>query len=171
MAIISSFNILGDTQARVLILGSMPSVQSLTKQQYYAHPRNAFWKIMAALFNDYTPLGYGQGQQVLQARGVVIWDVLKSCQRQGSLDSAIEKDSMQMNDFNVFFAEHPSVIQVYFNGGTAESLYKKHIWPVLAEQYKSLAYTRLPSTSPAYAAMSYQKKLAAWTVLQKVINQ
>ncbi len=171
MTMMSSFNSLGNTQARVLILGSMPSVQSLTKQQYYAHPRNAFWKIMAALFNDYIPLDYDQGQQVLQAKGIVIWDVLKSCQRQGSLDSAIEKNSMKMNDFNVFFAEHLSVTQVYFNGGTAESLYKKHIWPVLAAQHKSLAYTRLPSTSPAYAAMSYQKKLAAWTVLQKVINQ
>ncbi len=171
MTVSHSFNSLGDTQARILILGSMPSVQSLAMRQYYAHPRNAFWPIMAALFNEGQPLAYLQGQYMLQEKGVAIWDVLKSCMRKGSLDAAIDKRTMKMNDFNMFFAEHSSVTHIFFNGGTAEHLYKKYIWPTLAAQHQSLVYTRLPSTSPAYAAMRYQEKLAAWRVLQAVLNQ
>ncbi|MCK5354176.1 MAG: DNA-deoxyinosine glycosylase, partial [Methyloprofundus sp.] len=92
MTVINGFNLLGNDKARVLILGSMPSVTSLAKQQYYAHPRNAFWRIMAALFNEGKPLSYQQGQILLQAEGVAVWDVLKSCDRQGSLDADIKKN-------------------------------------------------------------------------------
>ena len=162
MTTINSFNLLANSQAQVLILGSMPSVTSLEKQQYYAHPRNAFWAIMYALFNNKQPLSYAQGEQLLQANGIAVWDVLKSCTRQGSLDSAIEKPSIIVNDFAALFANLPYLQAVFFNGGTAHTLYKKHVLPSLPLSYQHLQYTQLPSTSPAYAAMCYADKLLAW---------
>ncbi|NOQ14950.1 MAG: DNA-deoxyinosine glycosylase [Methyloprofundus sp.] len=166
MTQISGFNILGNQKAQLLILGSMPSVTSLEKQQYYAHPRNAFWPIMAALFNEDKLLDYQQGQLLLQAQGIAVWDVLKSCVRQGSLDSAIDKNSMEINDFISLFKTFRQIRCVFFNGGTAESLYKKNVYQRLPVEYRTLNYAKLPSTSPAYAAMCYKDKLAAWTALK-----
>jgi len=166
MATIEGFNLLGDDQARTLILGSVPSVISLDEQQYYAHPRNAFWPIIAALFNQGVALDYQQGQQILIEQKIAVWDVLKSCRRQGSLDSAIEKHSITANDFLDFFDVHKGVGRVFFNGGTAERLYKAHVWRALPVSTQTLSYTKLPSTSPAFAAMSYADKLAAWAVIK-----
>ena len=166
MTEITGFNSLGDKNARILILGSMPSVISLEKHQYYAHPRNVFWRIVAALFNEGKPLDYQQGQQLLQAEGIAVWDVLKSCFREGSLDSDIEKNSIEINDFITLFRAFKQINCVFFNGGTAELLYKKNVYPLLPKEYRTLNYTKLPSTSPAYAAMSYEDKLAAWAVLK-----
>ena len=166
MTDIKGFNLLGNNKARVLILGSMPSVISLEKQQYYAHPRNAFWRIMAALFNQNKPLSYQQGQLILQAEGVAVWDILKSCHRPGSLDADIDSHSAEVNDFATLFKEFTRLRSVFFNGATAESLYKKQVFPLLPTKYKTLSYTKLPSTSPAYASMCYADKLNAWTVLK-----
>ncbi|NOR79692.1 MAG: DNA-deoxyinosine glycosylase [Methyloprofundus sp.] len=168
MTEINGFKLLGNKKAQVLILGSMPSVTSLEKQQYYGHTRNVFWRIMAALFNEDKALNYQQGQQLLQVEGIAIWDVLKSCERQGSLDADIKKNSIKINDFIAFFEVFKQVRFVFFNGGTAELLYKKHVYPLLPVKYRTLNYTKLPSTSPAYAAMCYQDKLAAWTALKKL---
>jgi hypoxanthine-DNA glycosylase len=156
----TGFNLLGNNKARILILGSMPSVVSLEKQQYYAHPRNAFWRIMAAMFNQDKLITYHHAEQFLKAQGIAVWDVLKSCARQGSLDSAIEKDSIEVNDFIALFTAFPRIKYVFFNGGMAESLYKKYVYQGLPAEYRSISYTKLPSTSPAYAAMHYQDKLA-----------
>lgn len=165
---IQSFNVLGNAQARTLILGSVPSVASLAEQQYYAHPRNAFWPIIAALFNQGMNLDYQQGQQILIEQNIAVWDVLKSCARQGSLDSAIEKSSITANDFVGFFEVYKGVERVFFNGSTAERLYKAHVWRALPIAKKTLSYTKLPSTSPAFAAMSYTAKLAAWAVIKEM---
>ena len=170
MTEIKGFNLLGNNKARVLILGSMPSVTSLTKHQYYAHPRNAFWRIMAALFNKDKPLSYQQGQLLLQTEKIAVWDVLKSCHRLGSLDADIEKDSIEVNDFISLFKEFTLLKFVFFNGGTAELLYKKQVYPHLPIEYKTLSYTLLPSTSPAYASMRYEDKLVAWAVLKTCIK-
>ena len=166
MTEISGFKLLGNDKAQILILGSMPSVSSLEKQQYYAHPRNVFWRIMAALFNENMPLDYQQGQLLLQEEGIAVWDVLKSCVRQGSLDSAIGKNSMEINDFITLFKTFKQIKFIFFNGGTAAVLYKKNVYPLLPIEYKTLSHTQLPSTSPAYAAMCYEDKLAAWSVLK-----
>jgi len=166
MAMIQGFNLLGNDQAHTLILGSMPSVTSLAKQQYYAHPRNAFWPIIAALFNQGVALDYQQGQQILIEQKIAAWDVLKSCTRQGSLDSEIEKNSITANDFVDFFDVYQGIGRVFFNGGTAESLYKKHVWCALPVSNQTLNYIKLPSTSPAFAAMSYADKLAAWAAIK-----
>jgi hypoxanthine-DNA glycosylase len=142
--------------ARILILGNMPGVRSLEAQQYYAHPRNTFWRITGELF-DFDPTSpYRARVAALTAAGVAVWDVLKHCRRAGSLDASVEPDSMVPNDFGAFFAAHSALTQVYFNGAAAEKNYRR-----LVIAGESLRYLRLPSTSPAHTAR-YDVKLAAW---------
>ncbi len=171
MNAIKGFNVLGDHQAKILILGSMPSVTSLQKQQYYAHSRNAFWRIMAALFNNAKPLDYLQVQSLMEAEKIAVWDVVKSCVREGSLDSAIEKESIEVNDFIRLFKVFKQVKWIFFNGSTAQKLFKGNVYQQLPAEYKTLSYTKLPSTSPAYAAMRYEDKLAAWAVLKTLCRE
>jgi hypoxanthine-DNA glycosylase len=142
--------------ARLLILGNMPSVMSLTAQQYYGNPRNGFWRITGDIFgfDPYAP--YGDRVAALCRRRVAVWDVLRSCRRRGSLDSAIEPDSMAANDFESFFDAHPAVDRIVFNGAAAEKNFVR-----LAGVDRPLRYDRLPSTSPAQT-MRYEDKLRAW---------
>ena len=147
---------------KVLVLGSMPSETSLLKQQYYGHPRNAFWPIMGVLFAALPELAYDQRKAILVQKGIAVWDVLKTCKRPGSMDSDIEMASVETNDFVSFFASHPMLKQVFFNGGKAENVYKKYIEPELSSRFDYIHYHRLPSTSPAYASMNLQQKIAAW---------
>jgi hypoxanthine-DNA glycosylase len=134
----------------------MPGVKSLDAQQYYAHPRNAFWRIAAELFGFDRAAPYPARVSALTAAGVAVWDVLKHCRRIGSLDASVELESMVANDFEEFFAAHPTITHVYFNGAAAEKNYRR-----LVTAGDSLRYTRLPSTSPAHTAR-YDVKLAAW---------
>ena len=150
---------------KVLVLGSMPSAQSLAKQQYYGHPRNAFWPIMGELFGAAPALSYQQRTAILLKHRVAVWDVLKSCQRQGSLDAGIDPESIRTNDLAVLYAYCPLLKQVFFNGGTAQAVYNKHILPQLTGRFGYLQYQRLPSTSPAHAAMNLQQKINAWRVI------
>jgi len=149
--------------ARILILGSMPGVASLEAVQYYAFERNVFWKIMGDLFTAGPELDYQLRLQKLVANHIALWDVIETCHRPGSLDSAISEDGMTTNDFKSFFEQHPQVTQVYFNGQKAASLYKKKVLPDLISQLK---YHVLPSTSPAHASKSYATKLEAWSVIR-----
>lgn len=150
--------------ARSLILGSMPGIASLRAGQYYAHPRNQFWPILAALLGvDFTAMAYPQRVQALLDAGIALWDVLHSCQRPGSLDADIAPDSIVANDFAAFFQRHPSIRQVFFNGAAAERHFIRHVQPQLAPQILSrLHFQRLPSTSPAHASRDFQAKLEAW---------
>lgn len=159
---IYGFSAIVDKNAKLLILGSMPSESSLQKQQYYGHPRNGFWPIMLSLFSEQPNtdiLDYQQRKQRLIENNIAVWDVLQSCHRQGSLDTAIKMDSIKTNDFNQFFSSHPYICKVFFNGTKAEAIYIKYVLPSLN---KELIYCRLPSTSPAYAAMSLSQKTAVW---------
>ncbi len=151
--------------SRVLILGSMPSETSLKKQQYYGHDRNAFWSIMGELFGAGKDLDYGRRRQILIQNGVAVWDVLKTCCRKGSMDSDIDMDSIQINNFNGFYSAYPAIKTVFFNGGTAEKVYTKRILPILKKEFDVLKYQRLPSTSPAYASMKLEHKIEAWQVI------
>ncbi|MET0994366.1 MAG: DNA-deoxyinosine glycosylase [Mycobacterium sp.] len=144
---------------RVLILGNMPSVMSLAAQQYYANPRNAFWRITGEIFGFDAGAPYQARTAALRARGVAVWDVLRLCRRQGSLDSAIEPDSMVANDFGTLFDAYPTIEQVYFNGAAAEKNFGR-----LVRGNRPLRCLRLPSTSPAQT-MRYEDKLAAWRVV------
>jgi len=149
--------------ARLLILGSMPGVASLAAAQYYAFPRNAFWKIMGDLFAAGPELDYQSRLQKLNENHIALWDVIEACHRPGSLDSAISEDGLATNDFNSFFVQHPQITRVYFNGQKAAGLFKKKVAPGLKGHYE---YLTLPSTSPAYAAKNYKAKLEAWSVLK-----
>ncbi|AGB25030.1 G:T/U mismatch-specific DNA glycosylase [Mycobacterium sp. JS623] len=150
--------IVGDG-AKTLILGNMPSVMSLGAQQYYANPRNAFWSIIGAIFGFDADAPYEVRTAVLIANRIAVWDVLRSCRRVGSLDSAVEPDSMVANDFGGLFEQYPDISRVYFNGAAAEKNFNR-----LVRVAPDFAYRRLPSTSPAQT-MRYEDKLTAWRVI------
>lgn len=139
-----------------LILGNMPSVMSLAAQQYYGNPRNAFWRIAGEIFGFSADAPYEQRCAALTASGIAVWDVLKSCRREGSLDSAVRPESMVPNDFQRFFDEYPSVSLVLFNGAAAEKNFTR-----LVSVDIEFDWHRLPSTSPAQT-MGFVDKLAAW---------
>lgn len=137
-----------NAQSTVLILGSMPGVRSLTLEQYYAHPQNRFWPLIAALFGyAQVPTIYEERLAMLLDNHIALWDVLSSCKRNGSLDTAITAD--EANDFPAFFSAHPQITKVCFNGGKAHETYRKHHKSLLNNA--SIAYAALPSTSPANA--------------------
>ncbi len=162
---------IANKKAVVLVLGSMPSVASLQQQQYYAHPRNAFWPIMQRLFYAPIELSYANKQALVKRNGIAVWDVLAACFRPGSLDSAIDEKSITANDFNDFFATHTQLRHVIFNGGKAEQMYNKHVLPELGERWASLQYARLPSTSPAMAALSLEKKIEHWRIVRQSVAE
>jgi len=156
-------------QAKVLILGTMPGTASLLKQQYYGHPRNAFWPIMAALFGANIEFDYQQRKEILIANGIAVWDVLQYCRRLGSLDANIDMASIKINDFGSFFARYELITQVFFNGLTAEKMYKCHVLSTLNNRFPRLEYRRLPSTSPAHASLGLAQKIEAWRVIKESV--
>lgn len=151
--------------ARLLILGSMPGVASLDAAQYYAFPRNAFWKIMGELFATDPELDYTSRLHKLTENHIALWDVIQVCHRPGSLDSAISDSGLVTNDFQIFFKQHPQITHVFFNGQKAAGLFMKKVAPGLTGQF---SYHTLPSTSPANAAKNYAAKLEAWSVLKTI---
>ena len=163
MPLLQSFPALTGRAPRALILGSMPGAASLSAGQYYAHPQNRFWPLMGTLIGAGPNLAYGQRCKRLVDAGIALWDVLASCEREGSLDSAIRDDTAQANDFGLLFARHPTIRTVLFNGGKAEASFHRFVAPTLAGgAIGARAYQRLPSTSPANASQSPAFKLAAW---------
>ena len=160
---IHSFPPIAARNATLLILGSMPGKASLLANQYYAHPRNAFWPIMGALFGAGPDLAYARRVRVLRHAGVALWDVLASCTRGNSLDSDIDEESIVANDFASFFRAHPRIQRVFFNGAKAEASFRRHVLPRLAATTLRLA--RLPSSSPANASWSLTRKLRAWRIV------
>ena len=144
--------------ARVLILGSLPGARSIEMQQYYAHPQNAFWKIMRDAFaidGDYVT----RCQQLVEHR-IALWDVLHSSVRPGSMDADIRLSSAGANDFATFLHDHTQIRLMLFNGKTAQQLFARF---VATQSIADGIQTRgLPSTSPAYAAMPFSDKLEAW---------
>ena len=163
MSDIQSFPPIIGPNARILILGSIPGAASLAANEYYAHPRNLFWRIIADLLNTGLLSDYSSKTQALINARIALWDVMKSCYRPGSLDVAINKQSIVANDFNALFKSHPQIQQVFFNGATAEQSFRRLVLPGLNCQPLSLQ--RLPSTSPAHAAMTYPQKLKHWRAI------
>lgn len=160
---IQSFPPIERADARILILGSMPGEASLRAGQYYAHPQNLFWRIMGELLGTDPASPYKQRIQALKSARIALWDVLRSCRRKGSLDSDIDGESLVPNDFAAFFQSHPQITRVFFNGAKAEECYRRHVLPGI--EGGSIEYLRLPSTSPANASISYERKLDAWRVV------
>jgi TDG/mug DNA glycosylase family protein len=157
--------------ARILILGSMPGTASLAANRYYAHPRNAFWPITGELFGFDAKLPYDERLEALKRNRVALWDVAHRCIRPGSLDSNIDRESIEPNDFAAFFEAHPHIRAVFFNGSAAESLFRKLVLPTLPEKVRHLPMKRLPSTSPAHAARSFADKLAAWRPILDALHR
>jgi hypoxanthine-DNA glycosylase len=136
------------------VLGSFPSVASLAAQQYYAHPRNHFWPILAALWGvDLPAWPYARRVAEVRRRGLAVWDVYAACRREGSLDAAI--DDVQANDLAALARRLPRLAAIAHNGG--ESARSMRLTRTLG-----LPVHRLPSTSPANASWSFERKLAAW---------
>ena len=158
---IYSFPSLSNPEATVLLLGTMPGVQSLIKNQYYGHPQNNFWKLVSAVFEEEVPTDYNQKKEMLIRNKIAVWDVLQACERPGSLDSAIVKEIP--NDFTTFLHEHPNIRLIAFNGQKAAAFFKKHVG--LNRDY---TFIILPSTSPANAGKTFEQKLAEWKVIRNV---
>ena len=155
------------TGAHTLILGSLPGQRSLQMQQYYAHPHNAFWKLIGAIFAADPAQPYAQRVQVLTAHRVALWDVLAAAERPGSLDSSIVHASARVNDFAKFFRAHPRIRRVFFNGRKAADIYRRFVLPALGERFAHIEYHVLPSTSPAHAGMTFAGKLEKWRQIRE----
>ena len=166
MAFVHSFPPVVSRNSKVLILGSMPGEVSLKAVQYYAHPRNAFWRIMGELFGAGPFLPYQERLVVLDRAGVALWDSLRACTRPGSLDSAIRDE--EANDFGALFASFPKITHVFFNGAKSEAAFRRHVLPALAGPER--AFSRLPSTSPAHAGMTFDEKVKRWRALTKALS-
>jgi TDG/mug DNA glycosylase family protein len=142
---------------RLLVLGSFPGVASLRAQQYYGHPHNQFWKIMASLFATdvaaIVALPYAQRTQWLLDQGVGLWDVYAACEREGSLDTHIKH--AQPNDLQSLHTRCPALVAIAHNGGESFKHAKR-------TQTLGLPVHRLPSTSPAHASWTFERKLHAW---------
>ncbi len=142
--------------ARVLVLGSLPSQRSIAERQYYAHPQNAFWRIMAELAGATGT--YAERCAALIQRRIAVWDVLAASVRPGSRDADIVTSSAQVNDFKNFFGSHPEIGRICFNGRKAAQLFERSAAGLTAPRELIV----LPSTSPAYAAMRFDDKLRHW---------
>lgn len=148
---INGFEPIWAPDCRVLILGTMPSVKSLEDGQYYAHPRNAFWPMMCELLNGAYIPDYEARGRLLTSHGIALWDVCMCCERETSSDSMIRNEIA--NDIPAL-AGRMALKIILLNGGTAETLYRRHI-------KLDIPTLRLPSTSPAYT-LPYAKKKSAW---------
>jgi TDG/mug DNA glycosylase family protein len=163
----NGFAPLARRDADTLILGSLPGVRSLEMGQYYAHPHNAFWKLITAIYEADGELPYARRVRVLTANRIALWDVLAAAERPGSLDSSIVRHSAQANDFAKFFRAHPRIRRVYFNGRKAEEMFRRFVLPALGAEFSGLGYECLPSTSPAHAGMTFAMKLGKWSKIKE----
>lgn len=139
----------------------MPGKASLAANQYYAHPRNLFWPIMGELFGAEPALDYEERLRLLKTNGVALWDVLKECYRESALDSDIVEASIIANDFSDFFARHTNIRRIFFNGAKAEQAFRKYVLPDL-QVPANMELIKLPSTSPANAAISPRTRAELW---------
>lgn len=162
VARIFSFPPIETPAARVLILGSIPGVRSLEAGQYYAHPQNAFWRIVGEFCGFDPALPYGERVQHLCRHGIAVWDVLQACEREGSLDTAIRAGSECANDLAAFFASHLALRGVLCNGGKAFSALQCSAKSAFARFSNRVEVMRLPSTSPANAGMPRDSKAQIW---------
>ena len=137
----------------------MPGLASLKANQYYAHPRNSFWRIMANIYGFSAEAEYLSRVESLTNSGVAVWDVLQSCERPGSLDSAIVPGTRACNDFKLFFEQFTEIELIAFNGSEAQSSFNKLVLPKI--ELKDFHYVRLPSTSPAHT-LALEQKTNLW---------
>lgn len=154
---------IADDATRLLILGSLPGDASLAAEQYYAHPRNQFWRLVGAVLGiDLGSRAFDARYDALLAAGIGLWDVIGSAERRGSLDTDIRNHAP--NPLRDFAAAHPSIRAVAFNGGTAARIGGAQLGG------SGLDLVALPSSSPAYT-LSFERKAAAWMQLRTLLAQ
>lgn len=162
MTRVRSFAPVAGRGARVLVLGSMPGTASLAAGRYYAHPANSFWRVVRDALAGGRELDYAARLRLLKKNGIALWDVLASCVRPGSSDSAIKRSTMRVNDIRGLLDRRPGIGTLLFNGARAEDCFRRLVLPGLGRRADRLKLVRLPSTSPAHAVIPYAAKLRAW---------
>lgn len=167
----SGFPPIVDDGATILVLGSLPSRKSIEASEYYAHPQNAFWRIMGELFGAGPEISYEERTESLRSNGIAVWDVLSSSIRPGSMDSDIDDSTAKPNDFSSFFQNNADIGLVCFNGQKAARMFNELILECHPELQRGLHFETLPSTSPAYASMSFEEKLAKWSIVGRANNE
>ena len=165
----TGFDPVANSQAHLLILGSMPSVQSLAAGQYYATARNRFWPLMGNLLGFDPALPYGHRLDKLTGSGIALWDVLQSCDREGSLDASIVESTEVPNEFEEFFKTHPHVRAVAFNGQKAAKSFEKRV-ALSTPVRDQVDFLGLPSTSPANARYSLALLLDEWRAVLRFLD-
>ena len=155
---ISSFPPIIDKESKILILGSIPGVKSLEMQQYYAHPQNKFWKIIFELFNEKFTTDYDERIKILEKHHIALWDVIDTCERKGSLDSEIRNE--EANKIEELLQNFPNIKAIFCNGQKSH----KNLQKILGKKFR-MPIIVLPSTSPAYAGLSYFDKLKSWYII------
>ncbi|MBR5049044.1 MAG: DNA-deoxyinosine glycosylase [Erysipelotrichaceae bacterium] len=143
-----------DERSRILILGSFPSVRSRQQRFFYGHPRNRFWKVMAAVTGSKEPVTIEEKKELLLNNGIALWDVIAQCDITGSADSSIS--NVTANDLSVIL-DHSPIERILCNGATAHKLYESYLYPLTGRQA-----VRMPSTSPANAAWSADRLAEVW---------
>ncbi len=159
-----AFGPIANNKSRILILGTMPSEESLRKQERYGHKSNQFWKIVFILFDKPLPDNYDEKIKLLTDNDIAIWDVLHSCEGSGSLDSNIKNE--KPNYFKKFFKQYPQIKHIFFTSKKAEEFYKKYVG-----FDKERIYTTLPSPSSANARMRLNEKIEKWKILKEASTQ
>jgi double-stranded uracil-DNA glycosylase len=159
----SSFEPASTSGARVLVLGTLPGQESLRRGEYYAHPRNAFWRIVETIVGIPAEVEYRERVRRLNAAGVALWDVCAAAHRPGSLDLSITAEIP--NDFAQFLQTHHQIRLICFNGAKAATLFRKHV-----SLTKPVRCVHLPSTSPANAAISFAEKVKRWSIIKEACD-
>lgn len=155
---ISSFAPIISTTSKILILGSVPGVKSLEMQQYYAHPQNQFWKIVFELLGEDFSKDYETRIETIRKNNIALWDVIDTCEREGSLDTKIRNE--EHNDITKILNDHPSISVIFCNGQKSFKNLKK----ILGEESEIPVFV-LPSTSPLHT-ISFDKKLKEWEIIK-----
>ena len=150
-----------DKESKILILGSFPSVKSREEGFFYGHPQNRFWKVLAEIWKEPVPVSIDEKKSFLLRNHIAVWDVIKSCDIEGSSDSSIK--NVVANDIGVILLK-ADIKQIYVNGKKAQQLYQKYIYPMLQKEAICL-----PSTSPANAAWSLERLVQEWRKIHGII--
>ena len=153
------FSPIYNRDSKVLILGSFPSVKSREQQFYYGHPQNRFWPLLAAIYEEEPPRTIEEKKSLCLRHGIALWDVIQSCEIEGSADSSIR--NVKVNDLDIILCQC-DIRQIFVNGTTAYRLFQKYQKPVIDKDA-----IKLPSTSPANAAWNFKKLLAEWGVIRE----
>jgi len=170
MALSTGFPPIVNSGANVLVVGSLPSRKSIETSEYYAHPQNAFWRIMGELFGAGCNVPYAERIDILKANNIAIWDVLSESVRPGSMDAHIDLSKSKPNDFMSFLKTYSNIRLMCFNGQKAATMFRDMVLSQHCELYSGLRFETLPSTSAAFASMPFEEKLRKWTIVLKGVG-